>query len=97
MFKCECGIPQGSCLFFVNYLETSTNFCTLLFADDCSFQIFGVNTPDLFRRANEEFRNEENWFSANKLTIDTKKKIIFCIKVNINMSMQIICSLVTML
>ena len=76
---CKCGIPQGSCLgpllflFFINDLTKATDFFTLLFADDCTFQITATNSSSLFKRANEELNKAEQWFSANKLTINAKK------------------------
>ena len=76
---CKCGIPQGSCLgpllflFFINDLTKATDLFTLLFADDCTFQITATNSSSLFKRANEELNKAEQWFSANKLTINAKK------------------------
>ena len=77
--SCKCGIPQGSCLgpllflFFINDLSKATDFFTLLFADDCTFQISGSNSYNLIKRANEELYRAEIWFSANNLTINSKK------------------------
>ena len=76
---CYSGIPQGSCLgpllflFFINDLEKATNLFTLLFADDCTFQISGSDTSTLFKQANRELAKTEEWFNCNKLTINAKK------------------------
>ena len=76
---CHSGIPQGSCLgpllflFFINDLAKATNFITLLFADDCTFQISGSETSSLFKQANKELATAEQWFNRNKLTINAKK------------------------
>ena len=77
--QCKCGIPQGSCLgpllflFFINDLTKATDFFTLLFADDCTFQISRSNSLSVINRANEELMKARQWFCANKLTINANK------------------------
>ena len=60
-------------LLFINDLPNATNFLTLLFADDTTFQISGVDIDQLFLFANSELEKTSVWFKANKLTLNVKK------------------------
>ena len=77
--KIICGVPQGSVLgpllflIFINDLPNATEFLTLLFADDTTFLISGVDIEQIFLQANSELEKSSIWFKANKLTLNVKK------------------------
>ena len=72
-------MPQGSVLgplllsIFIIVLPNATDFLTLLFADDTTFQVSGVDINQLFTLANIELEKSSVWFKANKLTLNVKK------------------------
>ena len=49
---------------FINDLPNASEFLTLLFADDTTFQISGMNTDHLFQMANSELEKSSVWFRS---------------------------------
>ena len=75
-----CGVPQGSILgpllflIFINDLCHSTLLLeTILFADDTNLFYSHNNVKELFRTMNAELSHLNDWFCANKLSLNTDK------------------------
>ena len=54
-------------------MPNATEFSTLLFADDTTFQVSDSDLNKLFDVANSELEKASVWFTANKLTLNVKK------------------------
>ena len=75
-----CGVPQGSVLgpkLFLTYLNDITNASNLLkfilFADDTTILCSHANIQELEKTLNHELSKLNNWFSANKLSLNVAK------------------------
>ena len=76
----KCGVPQGSILgpllflIYINDLHNSSKMLKfILFADDTNLFYSHTNIKDLFKTVNQELAHINEWFKANKLSLNISK------------------------
>ena len=76
----ECGVPQGSVLgpililIYINDAQFITNFIHLvLYADDMNLLVSNKSLKKSIMVLNKELARLEEWFQANKLTVNLSK------------------------
>ena len=85
LLRINCGVPQGSILgpllflLYVNDLQKASNILKpIMFADDTNLFFSHKNIKNLFKTMNKELINIQEWFNANKLSVNaTKTKYSF--------------------
>ena len=60
-------------LILINDLPKASTFFTILFADDTTLQLSSKSLHGLYDLANIELSKIEDWFKANKLTLNAAK------------------------
>ena len=74
-----CGVPQGSILgpllflLYVNDLHNSSTLDPILFADDTHLFYDHKDLKTLFSLVNQELQKINEWFEANKLSLNVGK------------------------
>ena len=74
-----CGVPQGSILgqllflLYVNDLHNSSAFDPIMFTDDANLFYEHKDLKTLFFLVNQELQKINEWFEANKLSINAGK------------------------
>ena len=90
----KCGVPQGSILgpllflLYINDIPQSIECEILLYADDSCLFFQHKNVSEIKKQLNKDFKNLNDWFLDNKLSIhfgeDKTKSILFGSKRRLN-------------
>ena len=80
----KCGVPQRSILGPLLFIISANDICNvspklfkILYADNTCVLISDNHLNDFIDRLNTELISLNNWFKANKLSLNTKKIIFY--------------------